>query len=789
MFLMFLPKILQFRAVRRQAKRPFLAMAALALLVLCIAIAAPARADSRLGEFLAKVPPSTLFPGADKFGPIEGSPPAVAAYKGGKLAGYVFINSDYADATGYSGKPIEILLGMDLSGTITGAKLVEHHEPIVLIGIPEKRVTDFIGGYVGTNILHPGTTTVDDTSRGPRHRGRNRGGTAAAPEDTASSVAVISGATVTVMIISDSISRASQALAESRGIGGLRPKRGARAAAPTATVDMARTQTEDWAALLGDGSVRRLHLSVGEVNDAFVRSGNKAAADRPEHGDPQATFIDLYVTLVSVPAIGHSLLGSDIYGQLTKSLKPGQQVLLIAGEGRYSFKGSGYVRGGIFDRIRVIQGERTIRFRDHDYRRIGELAAGGAPQLPEIGLFTVPAESPLDPVQPWRLQVLVQRQIGALDKAFLNFDLGYRLPNKYLKPVAAPKPVATAQPVPAPQPQLQNGAKAPAVPLWQRIWEQRKVEIVIIVVALGFLTFIFFFQNLIVQRPRLTKGLRVAFLIFTVVWIGGYAQAQLSVVNVVTFSHALLGGFRWDLFLLEPVIFILWFSVAASLLFWGRGAYCGWLCPFGALQELLNNAAKLVGIPQVKLPWGLHERLWPIKYIAFLVIFGISLHSLGDAERVAEIEPFKTVVVLRFMRDWPYVLYAGLLLGIGLFIERFFCRYLCPLGAALALPGRLRMFDWLKRHKECGSPCQICSRECMVQAIHPQGQINPNECLYCLHCQTLYYDKHRCPPMIQRRLKKERWLALQSDSMLSDKARQRKETVKGPARAPATTGN
>ena len=111
------------------------------------------------------------------------------------------------------------------------------------------------------------------------------------------------------------------------------------------------------------------------------------------------------------------------------------------------------------------------------------------------------------------------------------------------------------------------------------------------------------------------------------------------------------------------------------------------------------------------------------------------------------------------------MIYAVVLLLMGLFVERFFCRYLCPLGAALGIPGRLRMFDWLKRHKECGSPCHRCAVDCMVQAIHPDGHINPNECLYCLHCQTLYYDDHKCPPVIQRRLKLERRLAMQSPSM------------------------
>ena len=289
-----------------------------------------------------------------------------------------------------------------------------------------------------------------------------------------------------------------------------------------------------------------------------------------------------------------------------------------------------------------------------------------------------------------------------------------------------------------------------------KMWVIKLPEVVILLVALGVLTVIFFFQDWLVRRPLLTDRVRIGFLVFTLFGIGWYANAQLSVVNILAVFNALISGFDWSYFLMEPLIFILWGSVAVGLLFWGRGPYCGWLCPFGALQELLNRLAKLVRIPQLPLPWGLHERLWPLKYLIFLVLFGFSLHSLDWAERLAEVEPFKTAIILKFVRDWPFVLFAVAVLVPGLFIERFYCRYLCPLGAALAIPGRLRMFEWLKRYKQCGAPCQICGNECMVQAIHPEGKINVNECLYCLHCQVVYSDDHACPVLIQKRLKHER---------------------------------
>jgi NosR/NirI family transcriptional regulator, nitrous oxide reductase regulator len=515
---------------------------------------------------------------------------------------------------------------------------------------------------------------------------------------------------------------------------------------------------------------------VGEVNEAFERSGNAEAAARPERGDPEETFIDLYVGLATIPTIGRSLMGDAAYEQMLAHLEPGQHAIIVAGEGRYSFKGSGYVRGGIFDRIELVQDLNTLRFRDRTHTRLGAIEAEGAPDFPEVSLFRIPPDFPFDATQPWTLQLLVQRATGPLDKAFLTFEVSYLPPERYLLPVQAPAPAPTAggeaaSLEPAPPPTAESAAQAPLAgdlgdPLWMRIWRASTVQIAIAVAAILVLTGIFFFQDFLVRRYRLYLWVRRGFLLFTLVWLGWIANAQLSVVNVLTFTNSLISGFSWTYFLTAPLIFLLWFSVAAALLFWGRGPFCGWLCPFGALQELTNNAARALKVPQLKIPWGLNERLWPIKYIIFIVLFGLSLYSVAVAEMAAEVEPFKTAITLKFLRDWPFVLYAVGLLVIGLFIERFFCRYLCPLGAALAIPARISMFfGWLKRHPQCGSPCQRCAKECPVQCIHPDGHINPNECIWCMHCQDLYWDDHRCPAMIQRRLKREKREALTSPSM------------------------
>jgi NosR/NirI family nitrous oxide reductase transcriptional regulator len=508
----------------------------------------------------------------------------------------------------------------------------------------------------------------------------------------------------------------------------------------------------DWMTLEGDGTIRRLSLDVGQVNAAFAAMEDPRAAQRALTEAPETTYIEMQMALVSQPAIARSILGDAEAKNLEAWLKEGEQAIAIVGKGIYSFKGSGYVRGGIFDRIVLIQNDVSVRFHDKQHRRINNLAAEGAPAFNEADLFKIPADTEFDPTQPFRIQLLVQREVGAIEKVFTTFDLGYQLPQQYQRQIAAPPAAEVPAAVADATTQSEDAAHQA---LWKRIWQDKTLEIGVLIAMLAVLTGVFFFQGLATRNARAFFWFRIGYLTVTLVFLGWYANAQLSVVNLMALFGALVSGFSWQAFLLDPMTFILWFSLAAALLFWGRGAYCGWLCPFGALQELLSRIAKALHIPQWTLPWGLHERLWPLKYMIFLGLFGVSLKSIEQAEHLAEVEPFKTAIVLKFVRAWPFVAYAVALLAAGLFVERFYCRYLCPLGAALAIPARLRMFDWLKRYKECGSPCQTCAHQCPVQAIHPTGEINPNECVNCLHCQVLYQSKTTCPVVIKKLKRRE----------------------------------
>src|SRR5262245_9638829 len=381
----------------------------LSALLPAVALAPALAGPPRLAEFLAKIKPADLVDGADRFGVPEGMPPLAPVFQGDHLLGFAYLNSDVVDSTGYSGKPIHILVALDPSGKLIGAKLMEHHEPIVLVGIPEEKIRAVIDHFRGTDIRAIAAGTAPESK----------------PD-------IVSGATVTVLVIGDSIIRSALKGVQARGLG--QPAAAVAGAAPGVTsVDLGKNDTEDWQTLLGDGSVRRLHLSVADINAAYERSGNAEAAARPEKGPPDDTFTDLYAAVATIPSIGRSLLGDAAYAQMQQDLQPGQQAVIVMGEGRYSFKGSGYVRGGIFDRIELIQGTESVRFHDRNFTRIAELAAAGAPPFKEIGLFVVPPDRHFDAAQHWQLQLLVQRAVGALQKAFLVFDLPYMPPEKYLK--------------------------------------------------------------------------------------------------------------------------------------------------------------------------------------------------------------------------------------------------------------------------------------------------------------------------------------------------------------------
>ncbi|KRW95053.1 NosR/NirI family protein [Paracoccus sp. MKU1] len=520
---------------------------------------------------------------------------------------------------------------------------------------------------------------------------------------------VISRATVSTGVIRDGILRSARVLAQAQGLGG-------------GGIDRVGYRPATWAELLAEGAFGHASVSMAEASRAFA--GAKVPVEPSD-----APFLDLYAGLIDPPTVGRNLLGAQAFTAAAGALQPGQALVAVLSRGLYSPRGTEWRRSGRFERIGFEQGALRIEPDDGDFVMVETLALPDAPAFKEISLFRLnidPAAGGIDPSRPFDLVVTATRPLAAGGEAALPIRATIRLPAAYAV------------------------AEAPVVPLWQEFWLKKIPGIAVVAAMLFVLALILFGQEALVRRPMLWRRVRLGFLATTLFVLGWGLNGQLSVVQVVAFLNALLSGFRWETFLIEPIIFLIWSAVALGLLFWGRGVFCGWLCPFGALQELTNAAAQRLGVRQIAVPQALHERLWVIKYTLFVAIVALSFYSMEQALILAEVEPFKTVISMRFLRAWPFVLFALAVLAGGLFIERFYCRYLCPLGAGLAIPAKLKIFDWLRRRPQCGRECRLCETKCTVGAIDPLGRINPNECVLCLRCQVVMNDPGTCPVLKRR---------------------------------------
>jgi len=172
--------------------------------------------------------------------------------------------------------------------------------------------------------------------------------------------------------------------------------------------------------------------------------------------------------------------------------------------------------------------------------------------------------------------------------------------------------------------------------------------------------------------------------------------------------------------------------------------WCGWICPLGTVLDLFGTNVR-EAIP---------ERLLQAKY--FLLFVGVAAAVLGSLTLVW-LDPITissralagTIypAVLRAMADSPGsrslqpVVYPLLALPLvfalvmNLVVRRFWCRYLCPLGALLAL---LSKYSWVKRFvRDTCVSCSQCLPECPMDTISGQDfTSDPDDCIQCLNCHA-----------------------------------------------------
>ena len=110
------------------------------------------RSGPTVTQYLTPEILQSIFPGADKVGEVEGTPPAVSISKGGRQLGYVFSTWDVTQSKGFSNRALILLVGIDLTGRVTAARLVHHTEPIGILGIKDDLFHRFVENYKGHNL-------------------------------------------------------------------------------------------------------------------------------------------------------------------------------------------------------------------------------------------------------------------------------------------------------------------------------------------------------------------------------------------------------------------------------------------------------------------------------------------------------------------------------------------------------------------------------------------------------------------------------------------------------------
>jgi len=248
--------------------------------------------------------------------------------------------------------------------------------------------------------------------------------------------------------------------------------------------------------------------------------------------------------------------------------------------------------------------------------------------------------------------------------------------------------------------------------------------------ALDIGLFAAFITLAMVSFLRKSVPLKYVTLVISVAFIGFYKSLLLTINNV-------LGSLSGTLPLhAESIAFsgLAIFTVVTTVL-WGR-VYCGRICAFGALTQLMD--AIVPSRFQLRIPAALERRA---SYIKYAILFGAIAYYLVTHENAfyRYIEPF-----WMFSRRGTTVLWIllGILLVASIFVRNLYCRFLCPLGAALGLLSKLTIFG-IKRWSEC-SQCQLCEKTCEWGAIR-QRKIVMTECVRCDDCEILYANKNACP--------------------------------------------
>ena len=265
---------------------------------------------------------------------------------------------------------------------------------------------------------------------------------------------------------------------------------------------------------------------------------------------------------------------------------------------------------------------------------------------------------------------------------------------------------------------------------WREILQPQALDLVLLVAFLALALISFF---------RKSVPLKYVTFVAAVGYLGFTKSSLVSVSDVFRLTDLSVPEFKFSLAWYAFMLF-----VVGSTVLWGR-VYCGRVCAFGALTQLMDPI--LPRKMRVEIPVRIEKHANLIKYgvLAGVLVYYLVTKDVAGPIRYAE--PF-----------WMFSLFGTTAMWIGLavllvatvFVRNLYCRFLCPVGAALGIISNLTVFR-IKRWSECKS-CKICEKTCEWGAIRGP-KIIASECVRCDDCERLYHDQRKCPHWIILRRK------------------------------------